>query len=242
MHNLIKENHSNGDDDEDGTADSTPVVTDAVSRLPSYIRDEVLAYVRAEAIKRRDPAFSHCSTEFLLALVASLRSKTLLLTGDYFIKDTEKIPDQVIFVEKGRLEVVLNGKCTRTLQRGDVIGKRWLLSAGTEDNDGGAGGETVESSFSTRTSLRAHSSCILVTGLSDPCEVVSLRMRYETDFALVKADRERVCEMRLRRDEDQRNRLRKSAEKVMNVMRMSSLSTHADSDDPAETEAEVQRE
>jgi hypothetical protein len=55
----------------------------------------------------------------------------VLLARDYIVQERDKIlPQQVILVEKGRLEVISNGKCTRTLERGDIIGKRWLLEAG----------------------------------------------------------------------------------------------------------------
>jgi hypothetical protein len=221
MHNLLKKAGRGGEGDEDDL-DGVPNVTEAVSRLPSYIRDEFTAYVRAEAIKRRDAAFCHCSTRFLLSMVASLKQQTLLLTGDCLIKDTQKIPDQVIFVVKGRLEVVSNGKCKRTLQRGDIIGKRWLLSATTESN--GDSGEQ-KTAFSEQTSLRAHTACTLAIGLTDPAEVEDLRFRYEKDFALVRADRERVCETRQKR-EDSQKKLKRSASKIINLMRTtSSMST-----------------
>lgn len=134
----------------------------AVERLPGYLQLEVSSYVQADAIKRRDAAFAYCSNEFLLSLVSALHQNTMLITGDYFVQEQDKIPQQVFLVEKGRLEVISNGKCTRTLERGDIINKWWLLQPGKESS--------TSDGFSRRVqpSIHAHSGCTLISGLSDP--------------------------------------------------------------------------
>jgi len=231
MHNLVVK--ASESDDENATS-RTPAVPEAVRRLPPHLRQEVACYVRAEAIKRRDPAFAHCSNEFLSALVAALKSKVFLLTGDYFCKENEMLPRQVIFVEKGAMEVIANGRCIRTLERGDVIGKRWLLEAGKGEICCGDENETSAAdkksvTFSTSTSLRALRECVLLTGFADRSDVEDLASRYETDFFLLKADRDRVNAMRRRREEGQRHKLQRAAKKAAVVMRLAKPGGAADS-------------
>jgi hypothetical protein len=123
------------------------------------------------------------------------------MAGDYYIREEDSIPEQVIFVEAGQLEVISDGKCTRTLQRGDIIGKRWLIKASGEDE------QSTESfhesinfqNFSKKTSLRAHTNTTLISGLSDVEDVKDLAERFETDFALLRMDRELVNKRRYRR-------------------------------------------
>lgn len=178
--------HDNSDGDNNSFA--VPQIPEAISRLPHYIREEVLGYVRAEAIKRRDPAFVHTSNEFIFAILGALNSKSILMAGDYYVKESRTIPHRVAFIEKGTTEEISNGKCVRTLQQGAIIGKRWLLSASQEectDEDGEV--ENTRSGFPT--SLRAYTNTTLIIGLSDPQDIQDLHSRFETDFGLLKMDR-----------------------------------------------------
>jgi len=191
---MIKHLMKNSDDEFDGDKDSTgaPKLPDAVKRLPAYLREELVLYARAEAIKHRDPAFVHTNQDFLFAIVGGLKQKHVLLAGDFFFEETDTIPEQVIFVESGKIDVLSGGKCVRTLQRGDVIGKRWLLTAGQVTHQSATGNP----SFQDKTSLRAHTECVLLSGLTSAEDIVELRSRYPKDFVLLRADRERINEKR----------------------------------------------
>ena len=208
------------DEDEHGSA---PLIPDAVSRLPSYLRKEVTNYARVEAVKRRDAAFAHCSRDFMFAIVGSLKRRTLLLPGDFYCTEEESLPQQVILIESGRLEVITNGICKRVLQRGDVIGKRWLLTASGHD---GESDKKKALSFSAQTSLRAHSDCTLRTGLFDAEEVRNLSQRYPNDFAMLKADRNRINGQRRAREEEldrshsNPDRFKKAGNKVILAMKL----------------------
>jgi hemoglobin-like flavoprotein len=185
MHTLVRDvgGQEKNDDEPD-----LPVVPHVVDKLPLYIRQDLSIFARAEAIKCRDPAFRHCSNEFLFALVGPMQGMKLLLPGDYFFREKELVPQHIILVEKGTLEVIANGKCVRTLQRGDVIGKRWLLQAGHDT----MAGERNDLTFKAQTSLRAHTACNLITGYENPEAILNLRLRYPKDFILLKGDRERI--------------------------------------------------
>jgi len=208
--NAIKEEEENN---------SAPLVPTAVSNLPPHLRQEVTHYARVEAIKRRDPAFSHCSRQFMFAIVGSLKEQKLLLPGDVYMTEADTIPQQVILVESGQLEVLSNGCCKRVLQRGDVVGKRWLLTAGNDDTNG------TSISFSAKTSFRAHTECTLKSGLSDIKEVANLQERYEKDFVILKGDRERINAQRRswERDMDRSLSDPKRFQKAINKVRCANM-------------------
>ena len=123
------------------------------------------------------------------------------MAGDFYFREEETIPEQVLFIESGQLEVISDGKCTRTLQRGDIIGKRWLLKASGEDQESmeSMHGSANFKRFSTHTSLRAHTTTTLISGLSDIEDVQDLAERFDTDFALLRMDRELVNKRRYRK-------------------------------------------
>jgi hypothetical protein len=78
------------------------------------------------------------------------------------------------------------------LQRGDVIGKRWLLDAS---------GEEKGVSFAVSTSIRAMTSVKLLSGLSDVKVVQDLHSRYRKDFLALKEGRDRINRSRQSKDE-----------------------------------------
>jgi hypothetical protein len=125
----------------------------------------------------------NCSNEFLFAIVGGLTQTTLLLPGDYFVREDEEVPDKVVLIEKGVLEVMSDGKCIRTMERGDVIGKRWLLQAKDEES---------KDCKNDHDCIRAHTPCTLLSGLDDVESLVDLTMRYPKDFTILRADRSRI--------------------------------------------------
>lgn len=110
------------------------------------------------------------------------------MAGEYSYREAQTIPHQVIYIEKGILEEISNGKCVRTLQQGDIIGKRWLFFAGDKNQEFG----DIRTRFDCPTSLRAYTNTSLIFGLSDSGQVQDLRSRFETDFAFLKIDRDSV--------------------------------------------------
>jgi hypothetical protein len=118
-------------------------------------------------------------------MCGGLTGTTLLLPGDYVFKEGDKVKNEVVLVEKGKVEVISNGAAIRILQRGDVIGKRWLLDTS------GEGGSSIG-----ETTLRAHSGCTLSTGLADHEEIVELRRRYENDFYSLETGRDAINKTR----------------------------------------------
>jgi hypothetical protein len=193
MNHMVHRGGGGSYDSSDGDSNPSaiPKIPEAISRLPTYIRQEVLGYVRAEAIKRRDPAFVHTSNEFIFAILGALSNKKILMAGDYYVRESMTIPQHVAYIENGTMEEISNGKCVRTLQQGALIGKRWLLFACHEDNTRDFG-EDPSTRFGAPTSLRAYANTTLIIGLSAPEEVQDLHARFETDFALLKMDRDLV--------------------------------------------------
>jgi hypothetical protein len=126
----------------------------------------------------------------------------------------------VIFIESGQLEVISDGKCTRTLQRGDIIGKRWLLKASGEDHESMESLHNSSNSkkFSTQTSLRAHTTTTLVSGLSDVEDVQDLAERFETDFALLRMDRELVNNRRYKKQKALSRKTRAYSQRHLSVV------------------------
>jgi hypothetical protein len=168
------------------------ILPDAAERLPHYLKNQLSYYSRSKAIRSRDPAFFYCSQEFIFALIGTLQNTTLLLAGDYLVKEGDALRQEFIFVAEGSLEVMLNNRCVRMLQRGDVIGKRWLLDAS---------GEEKSVSYDVSTSIRAMTSVKLLSGLSDVKVVQDLHSRYRKDFLALKEGRDRINRSRKSKDE-----------------------------------------
>jgi hypothetical protein len=61
MNHMLQKNGGAVTEEDEDNVNAVPDIPDAVERLPSIIREEVIHHARAEAIKRRDPAFAHSS-------------------------------------------------------------------------------------------------------------------------------------------------------------------------------------
>lgn len=159
-----------------GSSHRAPEAPEAISRLPSHLRVEMATYLRGEAVRRRDRGFAHCSHEFLVAFVGSLKSRMVLMEEDDYVREGDLSADQVAVIVDGSMEVRSQDRVLRRLQVGDVIGKQWLL------------GESKKVS-EYKVGLRAESVCTLISGLSDRRKIAALKERFPNDFGLLKADR-----------------------------------------------------
>ncbi len=173
MRNVLTQNKNTSGPVLDGLLDADDQV---LRTLPNYLRAEVGIYARAETIRRRVPLFMHCSKGFLVGLSGNLSSARTLLTGDYLVKKGEKYAPEVIVVESGSLQVREDGVTTKTMKRGDCIGKSWLLQ------------NKLQNDLIATVSIRALSPCVLVTGLSTIEQVDRLERAYPVDFKMMRAE------------------------------------------------------
>jgi hypothetical protein len=84
--------------------------------------------MRAEAIRRRDHGFAHCSHEFLVAYVGSLKHRMVLVSDHIYIEVAQELPNTVAMIVDGVLNVMVCDRIVKSLHVGDVVGKHWLLS------------------------------------------------------------------------------------------------------------------
>lgn len=173
MRNVLTQNKDSAGPALDGLLDANDQV---LRTLPNYLRAEVGIYARAETIRRRVPLFMHCSKGFLVALSGALSSGRTLLTGDYLVKKGEQYAPEVIVVENGNLQIREDDATTKTIKRGDCIGKSWLLQ------------RKLQKDHIATVSIRALSPCVLVTGLSTIQEVDRLERAYPVDFKMLRAE------------------------------------------------------
>jgi len=162
---------------------------DVLGTLPSYLRQEVAIYARAELIRRRDRFFSTCSDGFLVALSSSLMRTRKLLTGDYLLKTGEVYEREFVMVESGSLQLQQEQDTIKTLERGDVVGKGWLFHSvnGSRDSDCN---EYTDWCLGDRTagfSVRALCPCTILTGLTSVRDIEKLQQGYKADFDLLGA-------------------------------------------------------
>lgn len=61
MNHMLHKNGTVGMEEDEDNVNAVPDIPEAVERLPGIIREEVIHHARAEAIRRRDPAFAHSS-------------------------------------------------------------------------------------------------------------------------------------------------------------------------------------
>ena len=216
MRNMITAGKDSGDDEEfDG--EDTPSISDSIlGHLPRHLQNELMVYSRAEALQRRERSFQNCSADFLFALSGELHRSRILLPGDYLCKNVD-VPQQIIVIDSGTMEVQVDGKTVKMLRKGNTLGKPWLLKALHEENNGvkiqkGAKDailvpiikhEPQSHSFSEwldfcqasdYVKVRAMTNVRLATGLSLPHEVRALKKRFPKDFAALLHDRERVVD------------------------------------------------
>lgn len=181
-----------GGGDGGGVEDDSDLLTvpEVARKLPSFLRQEISLFARAQAIKLRETAFYYCSNDFLFAMTGGLSETRILLPGDYLCNEDEHLPNRVFLVDDGKIDVVCEGKCLRTLRRGDVIGKRWLLDAPVDEND------KEERRW---TALRALTPCKIIYGLEDRKAINELRERYPKDFSLLRYQRNQCVKNMQRR-------------------------------------------
>lgn len=173
MKKMIGDVH--GNDVGGAEMNTAPKSPEAVSRLPRHLEAEMSMYYRAEAIRRRDAAFAHCSHEFLVAFVGSLSDHQVVLSEEAYVHEGQPLPSRVALLVEGKMEVLIDGVCVRYLEAGDLIGKNHLFL----DND----------RITERVGLVAETTCTLMTGLASPHSVEALQERFARDFSLLAAYR-----------------------------------------------------
>jgi hypothetical protein len=152
-----------------------PDAPEAVARLPPHLRQEIAMYLRSEAMRRRDRGFAHCSHDFLIAFVGSLKSRMYLMTDDEYVTEGQALPNQVALLVDGMMEMTWNDRVVKRLQVGDVIGKEWLVTAS-------------RFSSSNKFGIRAGCVCTLIVGLPNKASIDALAERFPKDFSLLKAN------------------------------------------------------
>jgi hypothetical protein len=152
-----------------------PDAPEAVARLPFHLRQEIAMYLRSEAMRRRDRGFAHCSHDFLIAFVGSLKQRMYLMADDEYATEGEAMPCQVALLVDGMMEMTWNDRVVKRLQVGDVIGKDWLVTAS-------------RFSSSNKFGIRAGAVCTLITGLPTKASIEALKERFPKDFSLLKAN------------------------------------------------------
>lgn len=189
MKNVLTQASQGGPQDSIG--DGLDLNDDVLNTLPNYLRIEVAIYARAELIRRRDKFFLHCTNGFLVALSSSLSRTRTLLTGDYLMHEKEQYIPEFVFVESGSLQVRRDQHTIKTVNRGDCIGKAWLLQLKNESQDPEEFSEITDwllNDGRAAVSIRALSPCILFTGLSTAHEIEKLKHGYKVDFQLLRAE------------------------------------------------------
>lgn len=190
------------------------VVMSLGRRAPSDTSVSLADFQNYDPSLSSSPSQSDCSADFLFALSGELRGSQMLLPGDYLLKDGE-VPRQVLALDRGTMEVEVDGKTIKILRKGDLLGKPWLLKALREE---GSDLSTIPEedraelttivkhvptahSFSEwldlgegvdNVKVRAMSDCRLATGLASPYDVRALKKRFPEDFAALQQDRQRV--------------------------------------------------
>lgn len=217
MRNVISSKPVVGGYEDETTQSTVPCINESVlMRLPKHLQNELKLYYRAVAIERRARSFHGCSSDFLFALAGELRGTKMLLPGDYLFKEGE-VPHQLLLLDRGTMEIEIDGRSVKVLRQGDVLGKPWLLNATVPSSKESSLKKIPETttivpvkhtptadSFSewldfcdgstNNTKIRAMTKCILATGLSIPYELQALRRRFPRDFEIVECDRKRALE------------------------------------------------
>ena len=213
---------------------------DVLSTLPSYLRQEVAIYARAELIRRRDRFFSNCSEGFLVALSSSLLRTRTLLTGDYLLRCGESYEREFIMVESGSLQIQQeqNNTTIKTLERGDVVGKGWLFHSvnGSRDSDCN---EYTDWCFGDRTaglSIRALCPCTILCGLTNERAIEKLEQGYKADYDLLGAQIRKATKTEAQR---RASTFRRAA---LNADLFKSLRSFADRQDSIPTTVEEEEE
>lgn len=191
MRNVLTQATQGAQGDNGGGSDGLDPDDAVLGTLPNYLRVEVNIYARAELIRRRDHFFNHCSNGFLVALSSTLSQTRTLLTGDYLMERGKYYLSEFVFVQSGSLQVRREQHTIKTLNRGDTIGKAWLLQLKNETTDPKDCDESTDWLLKDGTaavSIRALSPCVLLTGLPSSTDIDVLKRGYKVDFQLLQAE------------------------------------------------------
>jgi hypothetical protein len=148
-------------------------------------------------IHRREKLFLHCSNSFLVALSSSLPRARTLISGDYLMKEGKPFFRDFYVVEKGTLQIQQGNDTIKTLERGQCVGRAWLLqlkAVPQSPNDFSENTDWLLPDGTAACSIRAVGPCVLLTGLSSMDSIARLEDHYRVDFQLLRAEaRGEVC-------------------------------------------------
>ena len=158
-----------------------------INSLPRHLQDELHTLALVDAMKRRERAFRRSSNRFLLALTSSLKQTVTLLPGDYIIREGENVPSQLLIVEEGTLEVIVDGNYIWTFKRGDMISFRWVdfsnaFQLNRQPQGSGRYSPLLLSQSIAYASVRAMDRCKIATGLSSKSEKKDMKKKFQSDW------------------------------------------------------------
>jgi hemoglobin-like flavoprotein len=163
--------------------DARPLMPDSAQKLPLHLNMELTLFSRAKALRKR--GIKHASDDFSFGLVEMLIHNITLLPGDYLVRAGNKVGPRVLMVDKGVLEIFVDGVSKGCLYPGDIIGTGWLATIPLESKDilrhksyldwRSAEGIAIAD-------IRAMEQCRLVMGLQDKSEVAHLQRVYPTEM------------------------------------------------------------
>ncbi|KAL3903336.1 MAG: hypothetical protein SGARI_005422 [Bacillariaceae sp.] len=114
-----------------------------------------------------------------------------LLPGDYLLKTGNRAPPRVYMVDKGTLEIVVDGVSKGFLYPGDVIGKGWLAAQPIENKEEGRHKAYVDwrsPDGLAIADIRAMAKCQLVVGLDKKADIIELQRQYKQDVDHLKKE------------------------------------------------------
>ena len=172
-----------------GTSDTKDIIVDmplnVSGRLAPHLKQELEVYARMKALRVK--SLPNASEDFVHGLAESLTGTTTLLPGDYLFQKGEKVQRRVIMVERGTMEITLDGVpiSDPNLEPGSVIGKGWLSQSNFELNEASSHKlymDYLNSDGTARVSIRAMTACRLATGLSDAGAIAEFRRKYKQEI------------------------------------------------------------
>lgn len=116
-----------------GAPTDRTLVPEAAEKLPIHLSMELNFYSRAKALRTR--GITDASADFSFALVETLDKSMSLLPGDYLLKASNRTIPRVYMMDKGVLEIFVDGVSKGSLYSGDVVGKGWLENQTIENKD-----------------------------------------------------------------------------------------------------------
>ncbi|KAL7537066.1 hypothetical protein ACHAWF_005650 [Thalassiosira exigua] len=159
-----------------------------VHNLPRHLRDELRSIALVDAMRRRERAFRRCSKGFMTSLASSLKQSVILLPGDYLIREGQTTPSQLLIVEQGRLEVVVDGSFVHTFERGDMISFSWVdlsnncFQLNKQPQDSGVYSPLLLGQSIAYASVRAMDNCKIATGLASKNDKKAIKKNYPSDW------------------------------------------------------------